>query len=181
MTLRNHYLKEFFKSGFHWKVSVPPWGLVLHCSLTLVSNSLAWDWVPVETQRLLPSNQKHQEQDLRPAHGSHVSSHSSELALSDGSSDQSVDQRDPRENSPAPGSLPRERKTNTSAGSSNSLPLLARLFIRNYFARTVFTTCTFFKSHTKTLHTFKLHRKINVSLWEHVQWNLTWSSKSTIM
>lgn len=68
--------------------------LVAHCSLTLVSNSLAWDWVPVETQRLLPSHQKHQEQELRPAHSSHISSHSLELALCDGSGDESVDERD---------------------------------------------------------------------------------------
>lgn len=59
--------------------------LALHCSLTLVSDSLAWDWVPVEAHRLLPSNQKHQEQDLGPAHGSHVSSHSPQPVWSDGS------------------------------------------------------------------------------------------------
>lgn len=81
--------------------------LVQHCSLTLVSNSLAWDWVPVQTQRLLPSNQNHQEQDLGPAHGSHVSAHSSELALSDGSRNQSVDRGGLER---APGSLPDRKK-----------------------------------------------------------------------
>lgn len=58
--------------------------------------------------------------------------------------------RGTREHGRAPGSLPRERKTNTSAGSSNSLPLLAWLFIRNNFVRTVFTTCTFPKKPHKT-------------------------------
>lgn len=51
-----------------------------------------------------------------------------------------------RESSPAPGSLPRERKINPSAGGSNSLLLLAWLFIRTNLVTTVFTTRTFFKT-----------------------------------
>lgn len=38
--------------------------------LTTVSDRLAWDRVPVETQRLLPTNQKNQQQDLSLTHGS---------------------------------------------------------------------------------------------------------------
>lgn len=76
--------------------------------------------------------------------------------------------RTTRESSRAPGSLPRERKTNTSARSNNSLPLLARLFIWNNFVRAVFTTCTFIKKPHKTIHTFKLCWKIHFSLWKHV-------------
>lgn len=59
-------------------------------TLTLVSHSLARNWVPVQTRWLLPSNQKHQKQDLCPAHGPHVSSRWLEVALSDGAINQMI-------------------------------------------------------------------------------------------
>lgn len=77
-----------------YSIPITNYQLLIHWSLTLISNSLARDRVPVEAQRFLPSDQKHQEEDLRPPHTSYVSSH---LALSDGLRDQSVDQSNSRE------------------------------------------------------------------------------------
>lgn len=58
--------------------------------------------------------------------------------------------RGARESSSAPGCLPRERKTNTSAGSSNSLLLLGLgCLSETIFVTTVSTTCTFFKKATQ--------------------------------
>lgn len=80
--------------NLRYSIPITNYQLLIHWSLTLISNSLARDRVPVEAQRFLPSDQKHQEEDLRPPHTSYGSSH---LVLSDGSRDQSVDQSNLRE------------------------------------------------------------------------------------
>lgn len=93
-------------------------------SHTLVSHSLAWDWVPVESQWLLPSNHQHQEKDFHPAHGSHVSSVGLNWfqVLGWGTS-QSIRELGEQVGSWKPAET--ERKNNKSAARCNSIPLSA--------------------------------------------------------
>lgn len=130
--------------------------LLLHSSLTVVSNSLAWDRVPVEAEWLLPSKQKHQEQDLLATHGSHVSTHSLGPALSVGSRDQSDDQGNSREQQGSWQPAERKKIPTHQLGATIHFPYCLGCLSATIFVRVVFTASTFIKKPHKTVYIFNL-------------------------
>lgn len=127
-------------------------------SLTSVSNSLAWDWVPVETRRLLPSNQHHQEQDPCPTHGPPIVGSGTRWWMSGMSSGDQMNSGEKARSWQA--AVVKERNhNNTSDGRRCLLPSSPWLHIRNSSAGAALTPCTFFKRTNKTRHKFQLRKE----------------------
>lgn len=105
-------------------------------SLTVISNCLAWDRIPVERQRPSPTNQKDQEQGSGPAHGCHPRDRAADLG---------INQQFGRTRLAACGE--REKSTHLQD------PSLARLFIRsNAVTRAITSHASFIKKPTRWNH-----------------------------